>query len=387
MRQHPASFRGRSARLDARLADAGLCVAVALVIAMIIATDPYDTSSLGGYLSAAGFGLVLMLRRRVPRAILIVTILGIFAYYIAGFPPIGMVLPAVGALYSAAEMRRTGWAVGAAAVLITVASFYRMDGTEPEAELNGYTFVTEIALAAAAIALGAAVRLGREARERTAQIAELTSAEEAHAADARMQAERMQIARDLHDTIGHTLSVASLHAGVAAEATDAAASRAALDNVRAASSEALRELRRTVKVLRTGLTSEPEPVLGISSLEPVFDATRDAGLQVEVELSVPTDALSRSVDAAAYRIVQESLTNVLRHARAGTVRVTARFAGGTLSLRIADDGVAVRGGNVGSGIRGMKERAELLGGRLAAGPGQDGFIVAADIPARGKEGE
>src|SRR5690606_10830607 len=184
---------------------------------------------------------------------------------------------------------------------------------------------TELALAAAAIALGAAVRLTREARERAAEVAELTATEEAHAADARMQSERMQIARDLHDTIGHTLSVASLHAGVAAEATDAAASRAALDQVRAASSEALRELRRTVKVLRADQRAEPAPVLGIAALDPVFDAARAAGLRVEVELSVPSDSLSRSVDAAAYRIIQESLTNVLRHARASAVRVTARL--------------------------------------------------------------
>src|SRR5690606_15188636 len=112
-------------------------------------------------------------------------------------------------------MRRTVWAIGAAVVLVAVSSFYRLG--EPDAALNGYTFMTEVALGAAAIALGAAVRLAREARERTARIAELTAAEQAHAAEARLQAERMRIARDLHDTIGHTLSVASLHASVAAE--------------------------------------------------------------------------------------------------------------------------------------------------------------------------
>lgn len=422
-----------------RLADLGLAIAMTLVLAVVIAADPAGRTSFGGYVFALGFGLSLLLRRRLPRTLLIVTVLAIFAYYTLDLPPIGMVLPAVGALFSAAELRRAPWAIGAAAVLLTVATVFRLIDAESADPLQGYTFVTELALAAAAIALGAAVRLAREARERTAQIAALTAAEETHAADARMQAERVQIARDLHDTIGHTLSVASLHAGVAAEATDAAASRAALDQVRAASSEALRELRRTVKVLRADEFPDPGPVLGVASLDPLFEAARAAGLRVEVELSVPSDALSRSVDAAAYRIVQESLTNVIRHARARTVRVTARAIDGMLSLQITDDGGGAprevsqhaasaplkrpqapppgndttdaspqvsqhaaspppkrpqatpprRAGTssgtttrAGAGVRGMRERAELLGGSLNARPAPGGFVVTAEIPAR-----
>lgn len=372
--------------VDNRLADIGLAIAMTLVLAVTIAADPRGDSLLGGFAFALGFGMLLLLRRRLPRTVLIATVLAIFSYYSLGFPPIGMVLPATGALFSAAEQRRTGWAVGTAVALLVVASIFRIVLTDPGDELQGYTFVTEIALAAAAIALGAAVRLAREARDRTAQIADLTAAEEAHAADARMQTERMQIARDLHDTIGHTLSVASLHAGVAAEATDAAASRAALDQVRTASSEALRELRRTVKVLRADRLADPAPVLGIASLDPVFEAARTAGMRVEVEVSVPSDALSRSVDAAAYRIVQESLTNVLRHAHASTVRVTARASDGMLSLQIIDDGEARRGSGVGirtgTGIRGMQERAELHGGTFSAHLAPGGFVVTAQIPAR-----
>lgn len=105
-------------------------------------------------------------------------------------------------------------------------------------------------------------------------------------------------------------------------------------------------------------------------------------------MSVASDALSRSVDAAAYRIVQESLTNVLRHSGASTVRVTARAVEGTLTLRIVDDGrqSATPTKGTGAGIRGMKERAELLGGTLTAHPAPGGFTVDAKIPARA-EGE
>lgn len=373
--------------VNPRLADAGLAIAVTLVLAVVIAADPAGRISFGGYAFAIGFGVLLLVRRRLPRTTLIVTLLAIFTYYTLDLPPVGMVLPAIGALFSAAEQHRTFWAVGSAAVLLTVATYFRLDGSETEATLNGYTFVTELALAAAAIALGAAVRLTRESRDRSAQIAALTAAEESHAADARMQAERMQIARDLHDTIGHTLSVASLHASVAAEAPDAAAALPALDQVRTATSDALRELRRTVKVLRSDALSTPQPVLGLASLDSVFAAARAVGLRVETEVSVTSDALSRSVDAAAYRIIQESLTNVIRHAGASTVRVTARETLGTLSLRIVDDGKDSRGwSGAGAGIRGMQERAELLGGTLTAQPAPGGFIVDAKIPARA-EGE
>lgn len=372
--------------VNPRLADAGLAIAVTLVLAVVIAADPIGRSSFGGYAFALGFGVILLVRRLLPRSTLVVTLLAIFAYYTLDLPPVGMVLPAIGALFSTAEQHRTYWAVGSAAVLLAVATYFRLDGSETEATLNGYTFVTELALAAAAIALGAAVRLAREARERTAQIAALTAAEESHAADARMQAERMQIARDLHDTIGHTLSVASLHAGVAAEAPDVATARPAIDQVRAATSDALRELRRTVKVLRSDDASGPEPVLGFQALEPLFTAARTAGLRVETEMSVSTDGLSRSVDAAAYRIVQESLTNVLRHSGAATVRVTAREVGGVLTLRVVDDGRQAATPSLakgaGAGIRGMQERAEMLGGRLTAHPAPGGFIVDAEIPAR-----
>lgn len=371
--------------LDARLGDGALAVAVALAIAVVIAADPDGRTSWGGYLAAACFGAVLLLRRRFPLAVLAVTILAIFAYYIIDLPPIGMVLPAVGALYSAAEMRRPWWAAIGAAVLIAVASAYRMDGTEPASALNGYTFMTEVVLAAAAIALGTAVRLTSDAREQTRLIAELIAAEEAHAADARRHEERMRIARDLHDTIGHTLSVASLHAGVAAESTDAAARQAALDEVRGATSDALRELRRTVKVLRDDRAHELEPVLGLTSAEPLFHAARKAGLHVDATIAVT--GLPTAVDAAAYRIVQESLTNVLRHAGASQVTVTARTEKESLRLRIEDDGTggaeAVAIGN--AGIRGMRERTELLGGTFTAGYASSGFVVDATLPVNEEE--
>ena len=371
-------------RLEPWLTDASVAVAVTLVISLVIAADA-ESSPLPGVAWAIGFGALLLLRRHLPLIVLAVTVFGIFAYYALNLPPIGMVLPAVGALYSTAEVRRTSWAVLGAAVLIAVSTFYRFDDLDPRAQLTGYGFVTELALAAAAIALGSVVRLVRETRTQSARIAALTAAEESRAAEARMHSERVRIARDLHDTIGHTLSVASLHTSVAAEAEDPDDRAAALERVRSATSEALRELRRTVKVLREESASEtdsgPASTLGLASVSTVVDAARATGLDVTVDLDVDPDRLPRAVDAAAFRIVQESVTNVLRHSGASAANVSAQVHGDELILRIHDDG---HGGSAdtaaGAGIRGMTERAGLLGGRLAAGSSAEGFTVTAHLP-------
>ena len=378
-------------RLEPWLTDASLAVAVTLVISLVIVADT-GSSPLPGVAWAIGFGALLLLRRHLPLIVLAVTVFGIFAYYALNLPPIGMVLPAVGALYSTAEVRRTSWAVLGAAVLIAVSTFYRFDDLDPRAQLTGYGFVTELALAAAAIALGSVVRLVRETRTQSARIAALTAAEESRAAEARMHSERVRIARDLHDTIGHTLSVASLHTSVAAEAEDPDDRAAALERVRSATSEALRELRRTVKVLREESASEtdsgPASTLGLASVSTVVDAARATGLDVTVDLDVDPDRLPRAVDAAAFRIVQESVTNVLRHSGASAANVSAQVHGDELILRIHDDG---HGGSAdtaaGAGIRGMTERAGLLGGRLGAGSSAEGFEVIARLPIEVEENE
>jgi signal transduction histidine kinase len=363
--------------VDPRVTDVALAIAMALVVAVVIAADP-DTArhaGPGAYLFAAGFGALVLLRRRLPRTVLVVTVLAVFVYYTFRFAPIGMALPAIAALYSAAEMRRTGWAIGGGAVLVAVATYYRVTGTAEE-YLTPYDLVTNLALVAAAIALGVAVRLSREAR-----------VHEAHAAEQRLQAERLRIARDLHDVVGHNLSVIALHSGVAAEAVgrDDDAARGALEHVRQATSGTLHELRSTVRVLRApvGDGASPAPT-GLAGVEALAASARATGLAVDVTLDVPDGALDGAIDAAAYRIAQESLTNVLRHAAASRVTVSARVDGGRLAVRVSDDGRgAGTGPATGSGISGMHERAALLGGTLTTGdaPG-GGFVVVADLPLR-----
>ena len=372
------------------VADVVLALASTLVVAVVIAADPSGQGDAGAaaYLFAVGFGALVLLRRVAPRTMLVLTFLGVCAYYALGFAPIGMVLPAVAALYAAAERGRTGWAAGTGVVLVAVATWFRVTDADvdPSAALTAYDLVTNVALTAAAVALGVAVRLAREARERAALVRELTAEQEAHAAQERLQAERLRIARDLHDTVGHHLSVVALHAGVADEAVgrDDDAARDALARVREAASGTLDELRATVKVLREPAPDAmPRGALGLAGLDGLVAPVRAAGVDVEVVDAVAPGALSDAIDAAAYRIAQEALTNVLRHARARHVRVEARVDDGHLRLAVTDDG---RGAGTspgpGSGLAGMRERAGLLGGTLTAGdaPG-GGFAVVADLPA------
>lgn len=364
--------------VDPRVTDVALALAMALVVAVVIAADAdavrHAGAGAGAYLFAAGFGALVLLRRLAPRTVLVVTVLAVFVYYTFGFAPIGMALPAVAALYSAAELRHTGWAVGAGVVLVGVSTYFRLSGDDPRDNLTPYDLVTNVALVAAAIALGVAVRLTRAAKEH-----------EARAAEQRLQAERLRIARDLHDVVGHNLSVIALHSGVAAEAVghDDAAARAALGHVRDATSGTLHELRATVRVLREPVRGTAAPT-GLAGVGTLAEPARATGLRVDVAVDVPDGALDGAIDAAAYRVVQESLTNVLRHASATHVALCAHVHDGRLALRVSDDG---RGAGPdllpGSGLTGMRERVALLGGSLTAEDAPaGGFVVTADLPLR-----
>lgn len=372
------------------------CVAV-LVLCVVVLAATGRSAVPGAFLAVVGLGALALLGAWVPRIALGLTILGIFAYYAAGFPPLGMVLPAVGALYLAASRGRTVWAVGCAVILLSVATYFRLTGADPVARIAGYEYVTEIALAAASIALGAAVRASREQRRQAMRIAELVVTEQKHAAERQVQLERMRIARELHDSLGHQLTVAALHASVAAEAlgeTPGAGERAAreaLERVREANTGTLRELRSAVRLLRSDGTEQETPGVGPRDPDPLgivalARTAREAGLTVEAHAE-PLD-VDPAVAEAANRILTEAVTNVLRHAEASHLRIEACDDDGSLRLAVTDDG---RGASDrllerGHGIAGMRERAALADGTLtvASVPGR-GCAVRAELPIRVEE--
>jgi signal transduction histidine kinase len=195
----------------------------------------------------------------------------------------------------------------------------------------------------------------------------------------------MQIARELHDVVAHTLTAINVQAAAAAERSREGEARGALERIEQASHSAIGELRAILGVLRTGeeVGAPRTPVPGLDSIPELIAHAREDGLDVAVEMSgEPSAGLSDAVSLAAYRIIQESLTNARRHAPGAPVRVALRFEGDRMALAVENpDGAEARNGNgPGVGIRGMTERATAVGGTVEAEPVAGGFRVRAELP-------
>ena len=208
------------------------------------------------------------------------------------------------------------------------------------------------------------------------------------AAHRRAMEERLRIARDLHDSLTHSISVICVQAGVAVHLARKRGEEvpAALLAIQEAGADAARELRTTLNVLRS---AEDGDGSGLGQLYHLVERTRAAGLPVTVTVTGAERALPPNVDQAAYRIVQEALTNVSRHAGQACVSVQLRYTPDALSVQVDDDGKGAGRGTgpqptgPGLGLIGMRERATELGGRLSAGPRDGGgFRVHAEFPAR-----
>ena len=200
----------------------------------------------------------------------------------------------------------------------------------------------------------------------------------------RASEERLAIARELHDVLAHSVSLISVHAGVALHLldTDPAQARTSLETIRDASKDTLTELRATVGALRAAAEEAPlRPTAGLSSLAALTARVAGAGLDVRTRVEGKARELPAAVDLAAYRIVQEALTNVTRHAAARHAEVVVSYGSDDVTVAVTDDG---RGGAPvapGNGLTGMRERAAALGGTLVAGPrSEGGFSVRAVLP-------
>ena len=227
--------------------------------------------------------------------------------------------------------------------------------------------------------------IGHSIRQAQAQ-AELLRAQ---AAAQTVMAERLRIARELHDIVAHSIGIIAIQAGAGRRVFDArpAEARDALAAIEATSRETLSGLRRMVTGLRR---AEPEPgpgqaplgpAPGLADIERLAAMTLDAGVKVDVDWHGSREPLPADIDLSAFRIIQEAVTNVVRHAGTGQCQVLIDQQDGQLSIEVTDSG---RGGSVagtGYGITGMRERAALLGGDFSAGPRPGGgFRVAARLP-------
>ncbi|MBW0089482.1 sensor histidine kinase [Pseudonocardia sp. KRD-184] len=365
--------------------DALLAVAVSTLVAAAVVADggpPARVALAGAF--AAGFGALLLGGRRRPVAVLVATAAGMVAYYVLDLPPIGLAAPVAAALYLAAERGRVRAAAGVAAALLAVSVAARLAEGDDPAFVLGLQLGSEAVTVVAVIALGDAVRSRRSLRAELRRQADVAAVEQRREAARQVDAERVRVARELHDTVGHAVSVIALQSAVAQEAIDDGATdaaRGAVATIREVSGGVMSELRATLGTLRAG-TREPAP--GLDGLGALAEGVTRSGLPVELRVNGATAAVPAVVGTTAYRIVQEALTNALRHAGAHRVTVVVDASEPGLTVEVVDDG---RGGPVterGNGLRGMAERVALLGGALVAGdaPG-GGFRVHASLPAGG----
>lgn len=230
-----------------------------------------------------------------------------------------------------------------------------------------------------ALSVCTAVLLGtviRQARTQAAVARERATAEA-------ISAERLRIARDLHDMVAHSLGVITLQAGAAGRVmrTQPEAAREAVGSIEKVGQETLAGLRRVLSSLRDTDPDQPE-VPSLAILDQLISTTGAAGIDIELRQQGEPQALPMEVDAAAYRIVQEAVANVMRHADTNSCRVLISFREAELFVEVVDDGSGRghRPGN-GLGLVGMRERVEMLHGTITTGPrSEGGFRVAAHLP-------
>jgi signal transduction histidine kinase len=352
-----------------RAADIGVIAAVAAAMTLAISVAQEEDASRSpdvlAYLMGFAVAGLLAARRQWPLGVLIGTVGLLWLYYSLDYPAFSPAVPLAVAAYFASLAGHIRAAAAVVAGMILVGAGWQLVGeSESLWSILGTQTLADGGLLAAVLLLGELVRNRRAWAEEVAE--------------RRVQEERLRIARELHDVMAHTVAALNVQAGVAADVIDdsPAEAKAALRTIREQSRAAIGELKAAVGVLRDS------PAPGLDGLDALTRMASGAGVETAVAVAGPVRPLPGTVDLTAYRIVQESLTNVVRHAQARTASVVVRYEPDTLVLEIRDDG---RGGGVngsGHGLVGMRERATAVGGTLEAGPlPGGGFRVYAELPA------
>ncbi len=374
-----------------QLLDAAVPVLVGgIVVVGVAARADASTRPLALALALAlAAAAVLVLRRRAPTATLAVSgglVLALFAVdHAAG--SIAVIAPAA-ALYTLALTRgriHLVAAVVAAAAAVVVADLFL-------AGHHGHALTLQtaahVALIAVPVLAAEALRNRRSYVQILLERLELAERSREEEAQRRAEQERLRIARDLHDVVAHTLTTINVQAGVAAHLLDRDPSRGrdALATIESASHEALEELRTILGVLREPADADAplEPAPDLSAVDTLIAQARNTGLDVSLEIEGdPAQRVPDAVQLAAFRILQESLTNARRHAPGGAARVNLDYRDDRLRLAIENDAAESRNGNgrpFGVGILGMRERATALGGTLRANRSGERFRVVAELP-------
>ncbi|WP_375503807.1 sensor histidine kinase [uncultured Jatrophihabitans sp.] len=325
-------------------------------------------------------------RRRAPVVTAGLTFAGgaLYSLVVSHELPIAFVLTALLASYSlgAHAIGRTSWI----AIVVVLAVVGVMNAPTNDAGVAGL-FLTPLAFILVPWAVGRLVGRLRTERGALQRLTAQLEREQAEVARASVVEERARIARELHDIVAHSISVMVVQAGAAQQFVDPdGRAQAPLDAIRHTGQQALVEMRRLLGILRTedGTATALAPQPGLGSLDALLDTSRTSGLTVSVEVHGDATPLPLGVDVAAFRLIQESLSNIRKHARADRADVTLSYTPTCLTLEVVDDGVSTQSGPAGHGLIGMRERVSLYGGRLECGPRPEGgWRVRAQLPLVG----
>ena len=318
--------------------------------------------------------LALAVRDRFPLTAIVASVAAAGVYIGIGYPYGPIFLSIVVALFNGVQVRRREtWVLAG----LGYAAFIVAETIDPRAE--GGVGWLHLALVAGWLLL--VLTVSEVIRVRREQIAErqrlAREGRERAASD-----QRLQLAQELHDVLAHNISLINVQASVALHLLDEhpEQARPALTTIKDASHDALGELRTALDLLRSGADAPLVPAPSLAQLGTLVDGVRAGGLDVRLDPGVPRAPVPVTVELAAYRIVQEALTNVTRHAHAHSAKVTLTYDTDELRVEVVDDGVGGVG-SPGNGVAGMRERAESLGGTLEAGPrAGGGFRIAARLP-------
>lgn len=369
----------RLRRVDHRIWDAllALVVLAGSLVAFLVSRPPRDAHErdLPGLLLLLAVTAPLAWRRRAPLIVAAVVVASDSLLSLLGYETQGGLSVAI-ALYTAAAYTERRRLVPALIPLAVVASI--PVAIDAAADFNW----VEVLLAVTFVA-GIPIALGRNVFNRRLRIAR----DRGLAAREAVTAERSRIARELHDVVAHHMSVMVVQAGAARSVagTDPSAAAEALRQIEASGRAGLTEMRRLLDILKSELPDEgltPQP--GLARLEELLDGMRATGMPVEAVVEGSPHPLPPGVDLSAFRIVQEALTNTLKHAGAAHAHVLLRYEPDAIQIEVADDG---RGAPTdatadgGQGLIGMRERVQLFGGTIESGPRPGGgFVVRARLP-------
>jgi signal transduction histidine kinase len=373
---------------------AGVLVAQYIALEATVEVIPVDVVArpvdVWAYLIVALGTVPLLVRRQLPELALVLALAGLIAFTALDYEAPFTGYAVLAAVYSLVVYRGMRHGLVGGAFSIAAAWFAYTVSSLPSSTAGR---ALDVLIVATAVALGDGTRSRMAAQ--AANEAALTLAVEEHARQAEQAVveERTRIARELHDLVAHSMSVIAVQAGMGHHVIDRDTDKAkeALDTIERTSRQALTEMRRMLGILRTRTDgpSQLAPQPGLDRLGDLVDEVRDSGVSVDLTVEGDPVVLESGVDLSAFRIVQEALTNVMKHAGDASARVVVRYGSDAVDLLVEDDGrglTTMPDGHVGLGLVGMRERAAVVGGEVHTGPRPGGgFKVSATLPYHGDD--